>query len=104
MASKECDICTEPFTAKLRSPIKCINHECDIQCCKKCFENNYLKSEEFNLLTLCCRKPITLNQISKLTNNLSCGKKILHRYTEHMIESQKNLLPELKKQLKMLLK
>ena len=93
-AGKECMICFDPFTAKLRSVIKCINSECDFECCKRCFEDNYLKSQEFNLVTLCCKKPITLNQIAKITGNLSYGKKILQRYTENVIESQKNILPE----------
>lgn len=91
-----CDICTLPFTLKIR--VKTICTHCNFECCKQCLVK-YIKSSNKNIACMNCKQDTHDIELSKFMSKMSISN--LHNTVlkEYVFEEEKKLLPFTEKQM-----
>lgn len=91
-----CQICTLPFTLKLRVKTVCIH--CKFECCKKCLLT-YVKSSNKNISCMNCKEETDESELSKFMSKLSISKLQNTVLKEYVYNEEKKLLPFTEKQM-----
>ena len=95
--NKECNICFENFTKKLRKDIKCV--KCNFECCFMCFKRYTLDDKSLYTTCMNCKERLDNIEILTMTTNKSFIKQLeLKQLNTHM-KQEELLLGETKLKL-----